>query len=80
LAPVLIRLAFAVTESPPPDPPPDPPAIGVSPFGAVLPDTEDARRLYLSAEAVRQQAKALTEELTHAVEAIDAALKPENDS
>jgi len=83
LAPVLIGLAFAVTESPPPDrpptPPPDPP-LGELPFEAVLPDTEEAKRLYLSAEAVRQQAKALTEELTQAVEAIDAPLKSQSES
>jgi len=45
-----------------------------------LPATEEAKRLYLSAEAVRQQAKALTEELTQAVQSIDAPLKPQNES
>jgi hypothetical protein len=69
-----------VIENPPPDPPPDPPPGGVPPFEAVLPDTEEAKRLYLSAEAVRQQAKTLTEELTQVVESIDAPLKPENES
>ena len=73
-----------VTESPPPDPPPDPPPgpplTGELPVEALLPDTEEGKRLYLSAEAVRQQAKSLTEELTQAVESIDAPLKPEDES
>jgi len=50
------------------------------PTEPVLPNTEEAKHLYLSAEAVRQQAKTLSEQLTQAVESIDAPLKPENES
>jgi hypothetical protein len=69
-----------VTQSPPPDPPPDPQLVGLLPTEPVLPNTEEAKHLYLSAEAVRQQAKTLSEQLTQAVESIDAPLKPENES
>jgi len=77
---VLTALAFAVTESPPSDPPPDPPPVGLLPVEPALPNTEEGKRLYLSAEAVRQEVKTLSEELTQAVESIDAPLKPENES
>jgi hypothetical protein len=50
------------------------------PIEPALPNTEDAKRLYLSAQAVRQEVKSLSEELTQVVESIDAALKPENES
>jgi len=50
------------------------------PVKPALPNTEEAKRLYLSAEAVKQQAKTLSEELTQAVESIDSPLKPENES
>jgi hypothetical protein len=50
------------------------------PTEPVLPNTEEAKQLYLSAEAVKQQAKTLSEELTQVVESIDAPLKRENES
>jgi hypothetical protein len=76
LARVLTRFPFAVTENPPSDPPP----VGLLPVEPALPDTEEAKRLYLSAEAVRQEVKTLSEELTQVVESIDAPLKPVNES
>jgi hypothetical protein len=46
----------------------------------VLPDTEEARHLYLATEAVRQQAKTLKEELTQAMQRLEIPLKPEEES
>jgi len=66
--------------TPPPDPPGDPPHFPHLPTEPVLPDTDEAKHLYLSAEAVRQRAKSLSEELTQAVQQIDAPLKSENES
>ena len=80
MARVLTPIPFAVTHSPPPDRPLDSPPGGLLPTEPVLPNTEEAKQLYLSAEAVKQQAKTLSEELTQVVESIDAPLKRENES
>jgi hypothetical protein len=68
-----------MASTPPPDPPGDPPQVAQLPTEPALPDTDEAKHLYLSAEAVRQRAKSLSEELTQAVQQIDAPLKPENE-
>jgi len=69
-----------MADQPPPDPPPERPSIGQLPIEPALPDTEDAKHLYLAAETVRQRAKSLSEELAQAVQSIDEPLKPENES
>ena len=69
-----------MAETPPPDPPADPPQVPLLPTEPVLPDTDEAKHLFLSAEAVRQRAKSLSEELTQAVQQIDAPLKPDKES
>ena len=69
-----------MAETPPSDPPGDRPLIPHLPTEPILPDTDEAKHLYLSAEAVRQRAKTLTEELTQAVQQIEAPPKPENES
>lgn len=66
-----------MTDKPPPD---AAPPVGQLPVEPALPDTEDAKHLYLAAEAVRQRAKTLTEELTQAVQSIDEPPKPEHES
>ena len=69
LACLLIAMG-TMSDKPPLGPLANPPPPGQLPVEPALPDTEDGRHLYLAAEAVRQQAKSLTEELTQAVEAI----------
>jgi len=69
-----------MADAPPADPPPDPPPDAQPPTEAALPETEDAKRLYLAAETVRQRAKTLAEELTQAMERLDVPLKPEDES
>ena len=69
-----------MADTPPPDPPPDPLPIAQLPVEPPLPNTDEAKHLFLATEAVRQQAKALSEELTHVVQSIDVPLKPENES
>ena len=69
-----------MTETPPPDPPPDRPQIAQLPVDPPLPDTDEAKHLYLAAEAVRQQAKALSEEVTQTLQRLDVPLKPEDES
>jgi hypothetical protein len=75
-------LAFAVlmTETPPPDSPPDPPATPQVPAEPTLPDTEDAKRLYLHTEAIKQRARDLSEEVTQKLQSLDVPLKPEDKS
>jgi hypothetical protein len=43
---------------------------------ATLPDTEEAKHLYLAAEALRQRAKELSEEVTQTLQRLDVPLKP----
>ena len=69
-----------MTETPPPDPPPDPPPVAQLHVEMALPDTDEAKHLYLSVEAVRQRAKALSEEVTQTLQRLDVPLKPEDES
>ena len=70
-------LRVLVSDAPPPDPPPDPPATPEGSVEATLPDTEDAKRLYLAGEAIKQRARELSEEVTQKLQSLDVPLKPE---
>jgi hypothetical protein len=72
-------LRVLVSDAPPPDPPPDPPATPEGSVEATLPDTEDAKRLYLAGEAIKQRARELSEEVTQKLQSLDVPLKPENE-
>ena len=68
-------LRYLMTDAPPPDPPPDPPHAPQVSVEATLPDTEEAKHLYLAAEAIRQRAKELSEEVTLTLQRLDVPLK-----
>jgi len=61
----------------PSDPPVDPLLLAEK---TLLESSPDARPLVLSAEAVRQQAKTLTEELTLAMQKLDVTGSPAGES
>jgi hypothetical protein len=67
-----------MAETPPPDPPPDPPDTPHVSVEPPLPDTEDAKHLYLAAEAIKQRARELSEEVTQKMQSLDVPLKPED--
>jgi hypothetical protein len=73
-------LEVLMADAPPPDPPPGPPPAPQVPAEAILPDTEDAKRLFLTAEALRQRARELSEEVTQKLQHLDIPTKPENES
>jgi hypothetical protein len=59
---------------PPADPPPDPFAVAAE---SALADAENATRLYLSAQAALQRAKAINKEITLALALLDLPVPPE---
>jgi len=69
-------LRYLMSDAPPSDPPPDPPPAPQVPVEATLPDTEEAKHLYLAAEGIRQRAKELSEEVTQTLQRLDVPLKP----
>jgi hypothetical protein len=75
-------LAFAVlmADTPPPDPPLDPPATPQVAAEATLPNTDDAKRLYLAGEAIKQRARELSEEVTQKMQSLDVPINPEDKS
>ena len=75
-------LVFSVlmADTPPPDPPPDPPATPQVPAEGTVPGTDDAKRLYLAGEAIKQRARELSEEVTQKMQSLDVSLKPEDKS
>jgi len=66
-----------MADVPPPEPPLDPLVLAEN---KLLESSAEAKELVLSAEAVRQQAKTLTEELTLAMKKLDVSLPPEGES
>ena len=66
-----------MADVPPTEPPPDPLLLAEN---RLLESSDDAKTLVLSAEAVRQQAKTLKEELTLAMQSLDVTLPPESAS
>lgn len=66
-----------MTNVPPAAPPIDPLLLAEN---KLLESAADAKELVLSAEAVRQQAKTLTEELTLVMKQLDVPLPPEGES
>jgi hypothetical protein len=62
-----------MADVPPPEPPLDPLVLAEN---KLLECSADAKALVLSAEAVRQQAKTLTEELTLAIRNLNVPLPP----
>jgi len=80
----MLALAVPMSETPPDSPPPDsPPDLAATPEVAAeptLPDTEDAKRLYLHTEAIKQRARELSEEVTQKLQSLDVPLKPEDKS
>jgi hypothetical protein len=46
----------------------------------ILPDTEEAKRLFLAAEALRQRARELSEEVTQKLQHLDVPIKSKNES
>ena len=69
-----------MADKPPTEPAPDPPAQPEVSADPVLPDTEDAKRLYLHTEAIKQRAKELSEEVTQKLQSLDVPLKPDDKS
>ena len=66
-----------MADVPPSDPPPDPLVLAEN---QLLESSDDAKTLVLSAEAVRQQAKTLKEDLALAMQKLDVTLPPERES
>lgn len=76
----MLALALHMADMPPPDPPPGPPPAPQVPVEAVLPDTEEAKRLFLGTEAIRRRARELSEEVKQKLQHLDVPIKPENNS
>jgi hypothetical protein len=69
-----------MAEAPPPDPQPDQSVSPEVSAESALPDTEEAKRLFLHTAALKQRARELSEEVTHKLQILDVPLKPEGES
>jgi hypothetical protein len=76
----MLGLAVPMAETPPSDSPPDPPVTPQVPAEPPLPDTVDAKRLYLHTEAIKQRARELSEEVTQKMQSLDVPLQLEDKS